>query len=62
MEAARDRFRQNLGTARCTHCEGLKAGPDVVATCFQLGQCFYANQKTTDLTGTQQRLIDRLYK
>jgi hypothetical protein len=61
-EAARDRLRQNLGTAVCGSCDGLKAGPDVVATCFQIGQCFYQSRKASDATSVQQSLIARLTK
>jgi hypothetical protein len=60
--AAQDRFRQNLGSPLCTNCDGLKAGPDVVATCFQLGRCYFANRKTSDATDAQRRLIARLAK
>lgn len=60
--AARDRFRQNLGTPVCENCDGLKAGPGVAATCFQRKQCFYTNWKATDVTASQHGLIDRLYK
>jgi hypothetical protein len=59
-EAGRARFLQNLGTSICDSCEGLKAGPDVVATCFQLKQCFYTNKKSVDVTAIQQGLIEKL--
>lgn len=62
IEAAQDRFRHNLGSPLCRSCEGLKAGPDVAATCFQLGQCFFTNRKVTDVTESQQGLISRLVR
>lgn len=45
-EAAELRFRVNFGTEICRNCEGLRAGPDVVATCFQLQECRYTNVRT----------------
>jgi hypothetical protein len=38
-EAARQRYRVNFGTEACNNCDGLKAGPGVVATCFQVQKC-----------------------
>lgn len=56
-EAARARFKVNFGTPRCDSCEGLKAGPDVAATCFQVRQCFYGNIKQGELTPKQGRVL-----
>ena len=58
-EAATSRFKANFGTELCSRCEGLKAGPDVAATCFQMKQCYYTNFKVeADLK--QARLIETL--
>lgn len=56
-EAGRVRFKVNFGTSRCDHCEGLKAGPGVVATCFQVRQCYYDNVKQGDITPKQARVL-----
>ncbi len=56
-EAARARFKVNFGSPRCDSCEGLKAGPGVAATCFQVRQCFYDNLKQGDLTPKQRRVL-----
>lgn len=47
-EAARLRFQVNFGTPICTRCDGLRAGPGVVATCFQVRRCRYTNVKEGD--------------
>lgn len=57
VEAARTRFKVNFGTPRCDRCEGLKAGPGVAATCFQVRQCYYDNIKQGDLTPKQVRVL-----
>jgi hypothetical protein len=59
-DAARDRFSKNFGSSLCESCEGLKAGPDVVATCFQLKQCFFTNKKSIDMSPSQESVIERL--
>lgn len=59
-EAARVRFEANYGTSVCNNCSGLKAGPGVVATCFQVRQCFYRNFTEKDLTPRQGRIADAL--
>jgi hypothetical protein len=60
-EAATARFNANFGTEACNHCDGLKAGPDVAATCFQIRQCYYTNLKVGADT-KQTRLIEKLSK
>jgi TPR repeat protein len=60
-EAATSRFKANYGTSVCEHCDGLKAGPGVAATCFQLKQCYYTNLKV-GADKKQARLIERLTK
>lgn len=44
-EVASLRFRLNFGTAICDRCDGLRAGPDVAATCFDVKQCHYTSIK-----------------
>lgn len=56
-EAAKARFGTNFGTDRCRRCEGLKAGPDVVTTCFQMKQCYFKNFKSDDLTQRHKRAL-----
>lgn len=58
-QSARDRFILNFGTEVCHTCDGLKAGPDVIATCYQVRQCNYSNVKKTS---RQESLITRLTK
>jgi hypothetical protein len=60
IEAGQLRFRINFGTPICHNCTGLKAGPGVLATCFQVQQCNYANIKEGELTDKQQRLLETL--
>jgi len=59
-ESARERFRLNFGTERCQNCTGLKAGPGVVATCFQVQQCYYRHIRGDDLSPKQARVLDLL--
>jgi hypothetical protein len=61
VENAKMRFLLNFGTSACDHCEGLQAGPEVVATCFQVHQCRYTNIKEGDGT-TQSHLVEALGK
>jgi len=58
--AAKDRFQVNFGTSTCDHCDGLKAGPDVLATCFQTRQCYFSNVKK--VTAKQADVIKKLIK
>ncbi len=59
-EAATLRFQVNFGTDRCQNCTGLKAGPGVVATCFQMKQCFYSNFRGDTISPKQGRVLDYL--
>lgn len=59
-EAAKLRFQVNFGTDRCQNCSGLKAGPGVVATCFQMRLCFYTNFRGDTATPKQIRLAEYL--
>lgn len=60
QDAASARFKVNFGTSPCDSCDGLKAGPGVVATCFQVKQCYYTNLKTTDESPKHERILSRL--
>lgn len=62
LEAARSRFEKNFGSTQCNDCDGLKAGPGVAATCFQVRQCFFSNIKDQDVSPKQERLIEILSK
>ena len=44
-EAAQLRFKVNFGSEKCSKCDGLRAGPHVVATCYQVRECRYTNIK-----------------
>ena len=59
-EASVLRYRFNFGTPVCVNCDGLKAGPGVVATCFQIRRCNYSNVKDGDVTPKQLRVLQRL--
>lgn len=43
VELAKARFEVNFGSARCENCDGLRAGPGVTATCFQVKLCYFDN-------------------
>lgn len=59
-EASKVRFKLNFGTGICQNCEGLKAGPGVTATCFQIQRCDFKNIKEGDEDPHQARVIDKL--
>ena len=59
-DAAKSRFQLNFGTERCQNCTGLKAGPDVVATCYQVKLCYYTNFRGDGLTPRQARIANLL--
>ena len=59
-EASALRFRINFGTPICDHCDGLRAGPDVVATCFQVKQCNYESVKEGAGSPRQHRVLQNL--
>lgn len=61
-ESAEVRFKNNFGTEVCERCDGLKAGPGVAATCYQIRQCYYTNKKVDATTPKQAQLIERLAK
>ena len=43
LESGKLRFKLNFGTKNCENCEGLRAGPGVAATCFQIRKCEFQN-------------------
>ena len=61
-EAAEARFKANFGSSQCDNCDGLKAGPNVVATCFQTKCCYFGNVQADEATPRHQRTIDSLLK
>jgi len=60
IEVARYRFRVNFGTELCQNCTGLKAGPGVVSTCFQIKQCYYKHLRENDNTPRQKGILEAL--
>jgi len=60
IEASRLRYRVNFGTEACSNCEGLKAGPGVVATCFQTQKCNFDSIHEGSESPTHLRILDRL--
>jgi len=59
-EAARQRYRANFGTESCSSCDGLKAGPGVLATCFQIQKCNFDSIHEGSESSTQLRILNRL--
>lgn len=60
LEIARLRFRVNFGTMVCENCDGLKAGPGVVATCFQAKQCHFSNIREGIGSARHLQILDGL--
>lgn len=54
------RFRLNFGTSLCRDCEGLRAGPGVIATCYQIQKCDFRNLKETDRDPRKERVVSLL--
>lgn len=59
-EGAHQRYRANFGTHVCNHCEGLKAGPGVLATCFQVKKCNFDNIHEGSESPLHLKILDRL--
>jgi hypothetical protein len=59
-EAAKLRFQVNFGTDICNNCDGLKAGPGVIATCFQVHVCNYSNVKEENQNPRHLRVLQNL--
>jgi hypothetical protein len=60
VEVSKLRFKLNFGTVTCQNCDGLKAGPGVTATCFQVQRCDFKNIKEGDEDPHQTRVINLL--
>lgn len=60
IEAAKARFSKNFGSELCEGCDGLKAGPGVTATCFQMKQCYFDSFRSSDASPKQRRVIEAL--
>jgi len=60
MEASRLRFKLNFATEVCETCEGLRAGPNVAATCYQVKRCDYKNIRVGDELPRHQSIIGGL--
>ncbi len=60
VESARLRFKVNFGGPICDSCDGLRAGPGVLATCFQVRQCNYASLKEDSLGDRMRAIVDAL--
>jgi hypothetical protein len=57
IELAKARFKLNFGTNICERCNGLCAGENVVATCYQIKLCYYRN---VQMGKKHQSVIDTL--
>lgn len=60
LEAAKLRFRLNFGTPICENCEGLKAGPGVLATCFQVKKCEFQSILEGNVSPRQLRILQKI--
>lgn len=60
FEASHQRFLVNFGTEVCSSCDGLKTGPKVIATCFQVKRCNFTNVYEGLESPYHLRILDRL--
>jgi hypothetical protein len=60
IEAAHQRYRSNFGTEACTNCNGLKAGPGVLATCFQVQKCNFDSIHEGSESSVHLNILNRL--
>jgi hypothetical protein len=60
LESSKLRFKLNFGTQVCENCEGLQAGSDVVATCFQVKSCNFQNIHTGSASPRQLKILKSL--
>lgn len=60
VELARLRFTLNFGSPVCENCDGLRAGPGVIATCHQIKQCNFDNVKEEGVLPRHLRVLDAL--
>ena len=59
-ELAQLRFKVNFGSPICENCDGLRAGPGVIATCYQVKRCDYTNVRGDVINPTQRQVIASL--
>lgn len=59
-EASRLRFKLNFGSDVCERCEGMRAGLEVVATCFQVKRCDFTNIREGQGDPRHLRIIEKL--
>jgi len=59
-QAAELRFLLNFGSELCHNCEGLRAGPGVAATCFQVQRCNFTNVKENSESPQKLRVLRNL--
>jgi hypothetical protein len=59
-DASRLRFKLNFGSDVCEMCEGLRAGPGVIATCFQVKRCDFTNIREDQGDPRHLRIIEGL--
>lgn len=57
-EIGRLRFRVNFGSSLCERCDGLRAGPGVVATCYQVQRCHYGNVREGQDELSRRRVLE----
>jgi len=60
LEISRLNFKLNFGTQVCQRCDGLRAGPGVVATCYQIERCEFKSLKAGEEDAKRSEVIDRL--
>ena len=60
LESGKLRFKLNFGTTVCENCEGLKAGPDVVATCFQVKRCEFKSIRSGAASSRQLQILRKM--
>jgi hypothetical protein len=58
-DLAKARFEANFGTPICEECDGLRAGKNVIATCYQMRLCYYTNVKE-GATPKQRAVLENL--
>lgn len=60
LEASQQRFKVNFGGPMCDNCSGLKAGPGVLATCFQVKRCNFDSVREGTESLVQLRVLEQL--
>lgn len=60
LEASQQRFKANFGGPMCDNCSGLKAGPGVLATCFQVKRCNFDSVREGTESLVQLRVLEQL--